>query len=186
MVDEVVVHISDKYMTLYHLGYLSEDMAKVLVLAHSPHDLSLDRLRPSPPFGQSNSLDMYRSDPRFFEYMHLLRIERVDRGSIELAIAAGSLISSVVIPILLYRAQQQGSEGVTFEVRSSHPMVGVMLNRFQNGEYGSWPSSLHALFADLQRVGVDVSVQDRDVYVLASTVDRYAMRIARVLRMPGR
>ncbi|UHQ24975.1 hypothetical protein LVB77_10005 [Lysobacter sp. 5GHs7-4] len=184
--DEVSVIIGSEYMTLYHLGYLSEDIGKALVLAQAAHESDLTTNGPVSRFDPLDSLEMFRNDPRFVEHMGLLRIERVRPGSIEIVIAAASLLAAVVVPVLLQRVQQRGAQGVTFEVRSSHPMVAVMLERYRNGEYGQWPESLQVLCSNLERVGVDMSARSPNAYVLVSVIDRYAVKIARIMQVPGR
>ena len=181
---EVVIRFGDQLMNLYHLGYVSEDLAKVLVLAHSAREIRLGAVE---NFGSAVFRDPYdvgRNDPRFQGFLELLRIEKVRSGSIEIVLASASLLSSIVVPLVILRAQQTAGRGeLTLDVRSNHPLINPLLQRYSAGDFGRGPEAMNRLFSDLARAGVDVSPISNDVFVIDSIVQRYSRRIASVIKM---
>ncbi len=182
--DEVVIRLGNELMTLYHLGYISEDIAKALALAHDD-SVPLTDYRGS-VFGPRDGLELFRNDARLVENLGLLRLKRVDSGSIELVLAGATLLATIFVPILIFKVQAKAGTAITFEVRCKTPGVMALINRLADGGYGSGPQSIQHLLDDLRRRGVNISVTSEHVYKLEAIADRYASKIARVTRVSVR
>ena len=182
--NEVSIRLGDDLMTLFHLGYISEDLAKVLILTHSGDISDNYEVRRRGGASFYDPLDIRRNDRRFKEHIDLLKIARVEAGSIEIVLAGATLLSSIVVPLVVMRAQQIAiHDEITLEVRCSHPLVQPLLDRYTAGEFGNGPDALNTLFESLKTAGIDVSPRTADVFVITSIVERYANRIAKTVKV---
>lgn len=181
---QIVIKFGTEISTTYHLGYVLEDITKLVVLANSlrPGDFHAPMNRSSFLY---SPLNLRRNDPRIGPLLDALRIERAQSGCIELFMDAANLAAAVVVPLVIMLVAQRDKE-LTFEVRCTHAGLDGLLRRYASGDFGGGQDGLNHLFIHLAQMGLDVKASGMETFVINALVESYTAKIGRVLKIRRR
>jgi hypothetical protein len=185
-VNELRIYFGGKLANLYDVGYLSVDLYQLIAfgeLIEQGDDAAIESWfgEKARPFNRYASvLEKSRESSR---------IQRAREGSLELVIAVGSLLSSIIVPLVVMYLQRGADQRApqqeaNFEVSVNDPRLQHILTMYGQGQFGQGAAGLERLFRELRERGYDVRLRGRDAYVIDDVLRRYSKRIVRTVARP--
>ncbi|TVX95188.1 hypothetical protein [Cohnella terricola] len=171
--------------SLYDLGYLSIDIYHLIVfseLLERRDSEGIDMVYNSSRV--KSRFPLTREDNVLKNFRNKAIIKSVRNGSIELTIAGLSLISSIIVPFIIYKLQKRdlrSDQNYLFEVNANDRDLNHIIDSFRDGYYGRGPSSINWLFDILSRNGYDISFGGTDQFVIRKVLERYENRIIKIV-----
>lgn len=182
MESQLRIYFGSELSNLYAVGFLSTDLHKLIALSEVMHQ------QDGAPAGEDvagwfNYTNRYTR--ALEQHSSNSKIKRARNGSLELIIAGMALVSSIVVPIAVAKAQnklQRDGLSVQFEVSPMDKVLDRHIKRYARGEYGSGVDGLNNLFGTLSGLGYDVSGASENVYQIQRAVNVCAKRIVKTVR----
>lgn len=176
------IYFGTELANLYDVGYLTSDLYQLFTfseLLEQPDRELTERWfgEKARPFNRyAGVLEKYRKSSE---------IREAKKGSLELTVAVGSLLTSIIVPLaVIYVQRDLGPRQVAFEISVDDPNIEQALRTYASGGFGSGPQGLELLFAALRQMKYNVHLQAQDAYVVHNVLNRYAQRMVKTIDKP--
>ena len=180
------VYFGSAISNLYAVGFLSTDIHKLITFSEA---IQQPDGSPDAPMDSAEIDNWFNYTTRFTrvlaEYSASSKIQTARNGSLELVIAGMSLVSSIVVPIALARAQNELKNtgvNVQFEVSPTDKVLDRHIRMYASGAYGTGVDGLNSLFEMLSALGYNVSVAPTNVYRIHRALNTCTRRIVKTVR----
>ena len=148
------VYFGAEISNLYDLGYLSIDLYQLIVFSELMQEGDHEQI--DKWFGE-NTRSLNRNASGIKAYRKVSEIREAKNGSLELFVAIGSLLTSIIVPLVqTYMQRNLGSRQVAFEIGVDDQNIQQALRTYANGTFGTGPQSLEMLFAALGQLGYSI------------------------------
>jgi hypothetical protein len=181
------VYFGSAICNLYAVGFLSTDIHKLIAFSEAiqqrnavPGELAETSEDADSWFNHTNRYARVLS-----QYSASSKIQRARNGSLELLIGGMSLVSSIVVPIALARAQnklQKDGLSMQFDVSPTDKVLDRHIKRYARGDYGAGAEGLNNLFDTLSALGYDVSGISGNMYRIQRALSTCTKRIVKTVR----
>ena len=176
------IYFGTELANLYDVGYLTTDLYQLFTvseLLEQPDRELTERWfgEKARPFNRyAGVLDKFRRSSE---------IREAKKGPLELTVAVGSLLTSIIVPLaVIYVQRSLGPRQVAFEVSVDDPNIEQALRAYADGTFGTGQEGLEMLFAALRQLNYNVNLQAQDAYVINDVLNRYAQRMVKTIDKP--
>lgn len=113
-----------------------------------------------------------------------ITISKVNQGSIEIVFAGLSLISTIIVPFVIYNMQNnynQNNKRLYFEFDCDDDKVKDLLYRFKRGDFGKPNDQYDFLFSILAKHGYDVSMKNENCILIQKELTKISSRMIKTI-----
>ncbi len=179
-INTITVHFGSEIANLYDIGYLSTDIYQIFAFSQLLEENKRTEVKRW--FGEK-ARPFNRYAPVLEKRKRTAEITEVRNGSVELAVATGSLLTSIIVPLaIIYVQRAMDAPVISFEVSIDDQEIQKALNAYAQGTFGAGAKALDLLFAALRQLGYDVKLQGQDAYIIDDVLQRYSRRMIRTIR----
>ena len=183
---ELKIIFDFKELTLFETGYLIADLCHLSITGNLIEDERFEDLDKLYFYH-----DKYRFPTRYQigkyckEYYANIQIKELSKESLDIVISGIGVVSSVVIPIVLYVVNKKNNF-VYIYLESNDLRVENFLRELSEGDYGSFTEAFEFMQSVLNTYGHTIQpISDKVFKVLQRSVDRIDFTIQKTYRIRG-
>jgi len=176
------IYFGTELANLYDVGYLTTDLYQLFTFSEMLE--RPDRELTERWFG-SNARPFNRYAGVLDKFRRSSEIREAKKGSLELIVAVGSLLTSIIVPLaVIYVQRNLGTRQVAFEVSVDDPNIESALRTYANGTFGTGQQGLEMFFSALKQLNYSIRLQAQDAYLIDDVLNRYAQRMVKTIDKP--